>query len=252
MITFYSGNLVNQADIVPSSENALFPIGNLLKDARTKVFRSTNNATSIVFDFQESSEIDSVFLVDNWRSGFGITGATLHLNGTNTWGAPAVSQALTLNSSWGLGITDIAPLGSYQFAKLDLVSSLGYCELSKLFIGKKNTVGVRSINFGWQHKSRDLSVQKTNRYGQKFVDIIARQGELSFSFSYLDKTDIESIYSVYEECGISKPFFVQIGNSVMSNNPERYAGMYYFDTEPVVSNPSFGRYSVSMKIEEGK
>lgn len=251
-IAFYAGNLIDQATLTPSTENLLFPVKNVKNPMRTKVFRSNSNNDSIILDFIEDSEIDSIIIADNWKSGFGITNATLELNGTNTWGSPAYSQAINMNSKFGLGLTEFATLQSFRFGRLVLTSSLGYCELANIFVGKKITPGNRSLNFGWSVQDNDLSIVKENRYGQKFVDLVSRQKVFNISFSNLTKDEVDSLYAIHDEVGLSKPFFVTIGSASMANELERYAGMVYLKSMPLITNKSFNRFNLSMSMEEAK
>jgi hypothetical protein len=249
-IKFYSDNLVDQATITVTTENALFPKSNLLDPRRTKVYRSTTNSDEVVFDFQETSEIDSVFIVDNPKDGFGISSLAINLNATNTWGAPSYSDTVSFSDTFGLGFKEFTTQ-SYRFAQLELTSSLAYCELSNLFIGKKiDMLNDKSISYGWQYASKDNSRVTENRYGQRFSDVINRQKQLNISFSNLNKDQLDQIYALYDDKGITKPFFVRIGCSEMTNDLRRYSGMVYLTAVPQITNRFFNNYALSMSLEE--
>jgi hypothetical protein len=145
------------------------------------VFRSTSNSSSVIFDLQETSLIDSIIIVDEPRNGFGISTVTLQLNGTSDFSSPAFTQAITLNDTHGIGHAEFAEQ-SYRFARLVMTSTLGYCELSKVFIGQKiqfeNNMG---IDLGWTYQDDELSIVKKNRYSQRFVDVISRIKSMNFS-----------------------------------------------------------------------
>lgn len=250
MISFYSSNLIDQSVVTASTENELFPASNLIDPRRTKVFRTNSNSDSIVFDFGETSEVNSILLVDSPRDGFGVTSVTLEMNGTNTWGAPAFTTTVPLNAIHGLGFKEFA-LQSYRFARLVMTSTLGYCELSKVFIGKEITFANNmGIELGWTYQDKDLSTFRENRYGQKFIDVVSRQKQISFSIRSMDKTEIDQVLEIYDEKSTIKPFFVRIGNDEMINDPDRFAGMFYLNTVPQITNKSFGLYDISMNLEE--
>ena len=249
-LRFYVNNLVDQATITASNENALFPASNLQDQRRTKVFRSTTNSDSIVFDFQETSEINSVMVVDEPFNGFGFTTITLELNGTNTWGSPAFTQSITVSTEHGVGYAEFNTQ-SYRFARIVLNSTLGYCELSKIYIGKNTQIGTdRSVQYGWSYQDRDISRVTENRYGQKFSDIILRQRLINFSMNLLSKDEMDNIFEIYDYCGITKPLFIRIGCDEISNEKRRYAGMFYMNNVPTITNTSFNRYSLSFQLEE--
>lgn len=250
MIKFFSDNLVEQATITASNENSLFPVSNLTHPFRTKVFRSTTNSDSIVFDFLETSAIDSVILVDEPREGFGFTAVTLELNGTNTWGAPAYSTALTINSVHGIAKAEFTTK-NYRFARLVFTSTLGYCEVSKVFIGEaisfESGVG---IDLGWSYQDKDLSLVKENSYSQKFIDLKTRQKQISFALRTLNPTELDQVFEIYDTKGINKPLFMTLGNDEMINDEDRFAGMYFLNAVPAITNKSFGLYDLSMTLEE--
>jgi hypothetical protein len=250
-IKFYSGNLVDQATLSASTENALFPLENLQDPRRTKVFRSTTNSDTVVLDFQETSDVDSVFIVSNPIDGFGISTLAIDLNATNSWGAPAYSDTVTWSTVHGLGYNEFAATQSYRFARLSLTSTLGYCELSKLFIGKKiSLLNDRSINYGWSYVSKDNSRTQENRYGQRFSDVINRQRQFNISFSNINKDQLDQIFEIYDDKGLTKPFFVRIGCDEMISDKRRFSGMVYLNSIPQITNRFFNNYSLSMTLEE--
>lgn len=249
-IKFYSGNLVDQATITASNPNALFPASNLQDPRRTKVCRTTTNSDSIVFDFLETSEVDSIFLVDSPIDGFGVSTLTAQFNGTDSWGSPAASQALTFDTIHGVGVNEFTEV-EYRFMRLVMTSTLGYCEAPKIFAGKAITLlRDKSINYGWSYVSKDNSRVQENRYGQRFSDVVSRQRQFNISFSNLDKDQLDQIFEIYDDKGTTKPFFVRIGCDEMINDKDRFAGMVYLSSVPSITNRFFNNYSVSMTLEE--
>jgi len=244
----YYDNLLHQSTITTSSENLQFPISNIKDPRRTKVFRSTSNTAHIILDFNETSEVDSFVITDNKFTGFGVSTITLEFNGTNEWSDPAATEVVTFDPIFGLGIAEFETK-SYRFCRILLTSTLGYCEISKFFIGKKMSLG-RSINFGWTIKGNDLSAKQSNRYGQVFVDVIARQKVIGAALSLLDKDQLDKINAWLDLVSETKPFFIRIGCGNMVNNNKRFSGMVYLSDVPTISNPNFGRYNLSMNLIE--
>ena len=79
MIKFYSNNLLETSLFSATSENALFPVLNIMDYRRSKVYRSNSNSSSIVMDFGSMKEMDSIIIVDNPRSGFGFNLSLIHI-----------------------------------------------------------------------------------------------------------------------------------------------------------------------------
>lgn len=242
-------NLVNQSTLTASTENLLFPVSNIQDSRRSKVFRSTTNSDNVVFDMQETSLVDTIFIVADKRSGFGVSTVTVEFNATNTWGAPAYSIAVPFSTTHGIGFVELPAQISYRFARVVMTSTLGYCELSKIFIGSFLPL-TRSINFGWTIKDEELSQKSRNRYNQLFVDIISRQKTINFSMSYLDKEDLDLLYSLLDDRGETKPFYIILGCATMINDNRRFSGPVFLDDIPTITNPFFNKYSLSMTVRE--
>jgi hypothetical protein len=245
----YSDNLVDQSTLTASTENALYPVSNIKDSRRSKVYRSTTNSDEIVFDFGETSEVDTVFLIADKRNGFGFSTVTLEFNATDNWVSPAATESVTFSTEFGVGFKEFAAVHSYRFCRMVITSTLGYCEVSNIFLGKKNNI-VRSINFGWSYKDDELSTKKTNRYGQIFTDIISRQKTINCSLNYIDKDALDEFFKAYDYCGETKPLFIRLGCENMSNDFRRFSGMVYFQEVPTITNNSFNKYNVSLTLKE--
>lgn len=243
----FGQNLLDQATITASSENALFPLTNLRDNRRTKVFRSISNSSNIVLDFNETSDIDGVFLVAS-PSGFGINSATVEFNGTSDFSSPAYSTTVTLSNDNGIGFASFTKI-SYRFCRIVMTSTIGYCELSKVFIGCTLAL-TKGISFGWTSKDEDLSIRTKNRKGQLFSDVIGRQRSLSFGLKLLDKSDLDLIEDLLDYSGENKPIYLTIGDTTMSVDYLRNSGPFFVDDIPSVTNSYFNKYNLSFSVKE--
>ena len=59
---------------------------------------------------------------------------------------------------------------SYRNWRIVLTSTLGYCELAHIFIGKATTITTNGVSFGYSYKNNDLKKVSTTRYGQEYID----------------------------------------------------------------------------------
>jgi hypothetical protein len=247
--SIYSQNLVDQATLTASTVNAQFPVNNIKDYRRSKVYRSTTNADSVVFDFGETSEVNTVFLISDKRNGFGFSTVTLQFNGTDAWGAPAATESVTFSTEHGVGFKEFTATHSYRFCRMVMTSTLGYCEVSNIFLGKKQNI-VRSINFGWTYQDEQIVNKVSNRYGQLFTDIVSRQKKIDLSMNYLDKDNLDEFLVAYDYCGESKPCFIKLGCDEMINDYRRFSGMVFFETVPAITNDYFNKYSLSLTLRE--
>lgn len=257
MITLFSDNLVHQGTMTATTENASFPLSNIKDPRRTKVFRSTANTVDIIFDFIENSGIDSILLCDNYKNGFGFTSASYVFAMSSSFSTPLASGTIDFDANSGVTYKDLGSVVNARFMKLTLTSTLPYCELSKIFVGKKitlnggnSTAQNRSINFGWTYKNKDLSLIKDNRYGQRFGDKIARQRQFNTSFANLTKDHVAQLASISDVKGIVEPFWVHIGSPDMTATLNRYTGMVFLADIPQESNGNFNKFNMPFNLEE--
>jgi len=253
-IKFLSNNLVEGSVISASTENAQYPISNLLDTRRTKAYRSTSNSDNIVIDMGGAEDVDTFAIVDNWQNGFGVTAITLEANGTDSWGAPAFSTTVTLDTTFGIGIKQFTS-ESYRFWRVVLTSTLGYCEVANIFIGTATTITTNGVGYNWGYRNVDLSNVSTNEYGQEFTDDKGTRKELSnLQFQIMDKDEQDIIFSVYDANRTVKPFFIYfpLETDSLSNNDDRYNGMYKFSSEPTFTNINSGYYNTSLSLKENK
>lgn len=254
-LKFLSNNLIDSAVITPSTVNAQYPISNINVDHRTKTYRSTSNSDNIVIDFGTAESVDHFVIVDNWQNGFGVTSVTIEANGTDSWGSPAFTTTASLDTKFGVSIKKFSSSQSYRFWRIVLTSTLGYCEISKMFLGAATEIPTNGVSYNWSYKNRDLSKQSVNRFGQKFIDDIGTQKEITgLSFQIMDKDEMDKIFSVFDVNRTVKPFFIyfDLETASLSNNDDRYNGLYYFSTEPSFVNISSGYYNTSLDIIEAK
>jgi len=254
-IRFLSNNLINAATTVASTSNAQYPLTNINDTRRTKTYRSTSNSDNIVIDLGGAENIDSFGIVDNWQNGFGITAITIEANGTDSWGAPAFTTTATLDNTFGVSVKAFASAQSYRFWRIVLTSTLGYCEIANMYLGAATDIATNGVGYNWEYINNDLSNQRVNRYGQKFIDDIGTQKELNnLQFQVLDKDEVDSIHAVYDGNRTVKPFFIymDLETESLANNDDRFNGFYYFKNPPSFVNVSSGYYNTSLNLIEAK
>lgn len=244
----YDKNLVDQATLGASSSNALFPVSNVKDSRRSKVYRSNSNNDSVVFDFQETSEINSLFIVPDKRSGFGLSTVVVEFNAVDSWASPAHSVTLPFSTELGIGHVTFNMI-EYRFARVVMTSTLGYCELANIFIGKSIDLS-KGINFGWSLKDEELSNKQYNRYGQLFTDVILRQKKINCTLENLPKEDMDKMFSLLDRTGETNPIFIAIGNNEMISDYRRFSGMVYLNDVPTVVNSLFAKFSLTLSLKE--
>lgn len=244
----YDINLIDQSTITASTENAQFPVSNLKDTRTTKVFRSATNSDNIIFDFQETSEVNGIFIVPNKRDGFGVSTITIEFNHSSDFTSPPYSVSVPLSTQNNLGFVSFTSV-FYRFCRVVMTSTLSYCEISKIFIGKE-TVLSKSISFGWTFKDEELSLKTKNRYGQIFADIISRQKIFGFAFKMLNKDDVGLLNTMFDRIGETKPFYISIGDNTIMDDYRRFSGPVVLEDVPTITNTHFNKFNLSVSAKE--
>lgn len=254
MIKFLSNNLVETASLAASTANAQYPVANIQDDFRTKVWRSTSNSDNVVFDLGSIEDVDYLAIVDNWKSGFGIATVTVEANATDVWTSPAFTTTLTLDSTFGVSFKSITEQ-SYRYWRFVVTSTLGYCELSNVFIGKAVDISTNGVEYNWKYRNRDIKKVSTSRYGQEFIDDIGQRKELTnLSIKVMNTTELDQFFSVFDTVRTVKPVWISLEDSsnVISNDSDRFSGIYKFISEPSLTNFTSGFWNVTFSLREQK
>lgn len=254
MINFYVKNLIPTSNLTASSVNSQYPLSNINDQRRTRVYRSTSNSDNIVIDLGDRSDVDSFGIVDNWADGYGITDLALEGNNVNDWVSPPFSQSITLNEKFGVSFSEFTSV-EYRFFRLVMTSTLGYCEISNIFLGQKTSFTNIGPSVNWSYKQVDLVDKSRNRYNQEFFDDRGTQKQMNgLSFEIMDKDDVDNIYEVYDIARTVKPIFLRFenGSPTVVNDEQRYSGFFRMRNEPDVTATGAGFYSVTMNFTEVK
>lgn len=248
----YHNNLVPLANLIPSSENALFPAENIQDARRTKVFRSNTNSDHLYLDFGAAESIDAFLCVGHIINGLGVSTVSVELNNVATWTSGAIATiAVTLDSLNNIGFGSLVTPVNARYAKIIMTSTLGYCELSKVFIGRMNEIGTNDFNYPLAFSLDNKATIARNRYGQKFVDEIATQKTFKGDISAMTNTECEVIYDLVNNVSTTKPFFMRIEGAQVFSDPNRVAGYYYLKSEPTFTYSTGGFWSIGLDMEEG-
>lgn len=255
MIQFFSQNLIYNSTLTASTTNAQYPVANIQSDLRTKVWRSTSNSDNLVIDLGAAQDIDAICLSANWKNGFGVSAVTIEANATDSWGSPAYTTTITLNTDYNHAFKVLSAAQNYRFWRLVLTSTLGYCELSYIYIGKKTAFTTNGISYNWNFREDDLTTSQKTVYGQEYFDDFGTQKQLSnLSFQVLNTTELDQVFEIYDNCRTIKPFFVKIGDDTdtIISDEDRLSGLYKLTENPQITNISSGFYNTTMSLREQK
>jgi hypothetical protein len=254
---FFTHNLVKVAtpsatsDEIPTSPiNAQFPLSNLKDDRRTKVFRSVTNTVSVVFDLGVAQDVDSVLIVDSGLNPFGFISATAQFNSVDSWGS-ITEETIDIDFEFGFAKLFLPSVQNIRYVRINLVSTSGFCELSKIFIGTKVSVGDLCFSYPVVFTQNNNASIKRNRLGQKFVDEINSQKMIEGAFQTITKDELDELMSILDYASFTRPIWLTFpdGNIMVNNN--RINGYYYLDDDPKLQLIPGQYWNVSLKFTEG-
>jgi len=254
MIRFLANNFVDASVITSTSENAQYPISNIKDDRRTKTFRSLTNTDNLIFDLGMIETVDSFAMVSNWQNGFGVNSIVIEANGSMDFSSPAFSQVIDLDHKYGVAFSEFSEQ-SFRYWRIVATSTLGFCELSNIFIGKADKIITNGVGYNWNFINKDIKSVSTNRYGQEFIDYKTTRKELSnVTYSIMDKDEMDILENAYDNVTTVKPVFIYFPLEVngLVSNDDRYNGMYRFASELLVENVNSGYYNTTIALRECK
>lgn len=244
---FYIHNEIENAIAVVSSENAQFPLSNLNDPRRTKVFRSTENSTTLTMDFGYPVLVNTVMIVDDPMTGNKLSSCHVLIDNDPLFGS-AFEQDMIIDSINGISIVNFDTTIPVRYLRLEMNSAAGFCEIAKLFAGSNVDIGEVDFAFPFTYQGVDRSNVTKNRFGGKFVDEINTQKRIVGSMKVLDKDELDGMLSIVDYCGTTKPLWVQF-DSIM-NNPSRLSGYYHFANIPHETLDTSLYWSLPVELEE--
>jgi len=248
---FLYENLIKSATITPSTVSAQYPVANLVDDRRSKVYRSTANSDSIVIDLGSAKDLNAFAIVHNGTS-FGVNTVTLELNSSDSWASPAVSQVITLDTTHGVGYHIFGSTQTYRYARIVLTSTLGYCEVSKIFLGKYASIGELTFEYPIKYKQNNNSTVTKNRLGQRFIDLINTQKEISGSISTMTKEELAPLLTMLDYTSFTLPIWLIFPEGNITTDNDRINGYYYLKDDPTLNFVVGNYWNTELSFEEGK
>ena len=255
---FYFNHLVQdetEVTVASGGENPFYPVSNLKHPHALKTFRSSSSATAvIVYDFQTAVTFDSFLaLAESVTGNLDLTAVTIEANATDSWGAPAFTTTVTDFDYEEGKASKFFTAQTYRYVRLTLVGTSGYVEVGKLFLGPAVQLESNSLAIGLEFGDDDLSQVSVGRYGQRFVDVITDQGELSGEFQLLTKDEAETMRTMFNYCGKTRPVWLMVDPDEGTwNNKYVMTGYFYFTKRPKFRNEFYGLYSAPIDLIEGK
>ena len=249
-INFLSDNLVESAVISlnAGTENVQFPLVNILNEASAVKFRSLENNVVILFDLQQTREIDAVAVHGDTNGTLGMTSATYRTSLTTDFsGSPVYTINLSAEHLLGYDILD-TPV-NHRYVELTLSGTGVFVELSNIFIGKRieleqNNLSLDSFRYGY----RDNSTTSNNKYDQLFIDKRNSTKFVGGSLQFCTKSEHQILDEMFRRHQRSKSIWMIVDKDGAGMNEGEYKLTVYGYLQDVPVWEANGGYHYSANI----
>jgi hypothetical protein len=248
---FLVDNYVKEAVLTASSENAQYPLSNLLDDRRTKTFRSSSNSTTVTLDLSTPRAINCVAFVDSALEAFGFTACTVELNTVDVWTSPAVTATVTIDSEHGFAYKYWDASQTYRWVRLTFTGTAGYVEVSKLFVGESVDLGEMSFSYPLAFSYNTNANISKKRLGQRFIDEINTARELSGSIQTLTKEEFQPLLEMIRYASVTRPIWLIFPEGNVTEDNDQVNGYYYLKDDPKPSFVAGNYWNIGLSFEEG-
>lgn len=252
-INFLSENLTDNAtfSLTSGTENAQFPLTNLINNTTTKKFRTVGNTAVMVIDLLQVRTIDTFALVGDATGSLGVTTVSIKTSVTNDFSLSTLIP-ISLSSEHNIGYDFITSV-SHRYVEVTITGTGSYIELSKLFVGERinlSNISFSLDSFGYGHN--DLSNVENNDYGQRFIDKRNKVKLLNGSLDFASLTETETLDDMFLQHGISEPLWVILDpdSEAMNDGQFRLSLYAYMDKMPKWTAQGGKHYSAAMKLSE--
>ena len=206
----------SSVDLIASTADSEFPVTNLKRFQRAKVWRTTSvSAQSVVIDLMTAESIDTFVMVfDPLNSPTFSTGTIVRLqaSATNVWTSPVFNQLASLDEANGIISLFLTTSQEYRYWRIyidDPTSTLTYFEVSKIFLGLTTAIS-QSPSIGFMVKETDQSKIIGNEYGHEYADNYPGRRQMGFDYKAITDADRALFSEIYKRLGRTKPLLVAL------------------------------------------
>lgn len=237
--------------VLAGNENVQFPVGNVQNDSPSVKFRSLSNTVSIQIDLLQQRTIDFFGVFGDPANAFGITAATVKTSITTDFSASPVNT-LNVYPEQDMAYVRFTPV-SARYLLLEITGTGSYAEIGTVFAGtqiefEQQNLAIESFNYAYQ----DLSVVRTNRYNQRFIDALPRVKSIGGELQFLNKTEQEIVDSILADVGVKLPLFMLVDKDGegMIGGKSKLAIYGYLTSQASFSAQGGQHYSTSITVDQ--
>jgi hypothetical protein len=213
-----------------------------------------------IFDFGFRTQVGFVALIADCGTPFTVSrNATVTIYGSNInqFSTPAYTQVLTVTEKGIFGFLDnIDPMG-YRYYKVSIIDKYNYLGpegllIGNLFLGPYTTISNRNVANGIQIQLVDPSEITRSESGVLYSDIKIKYFKCdNMSIGLLDRTDKDTLMSLWENLGKTKPFYISLDPTLaITDNLYDLTKYVVFQDTPTFTHVIRDIFSMSLSVME--
>lgn len=257
--------LKDSAQLSANSENAMFPVGNLVKLNTFNEYRSLDDVTesTINIDLRYAARVDSLFLCGNNVTGeLNLTRIVIKGHATDfehAWEEPLFEKSVDLdvsqlkNNFLFVNLSELDEHQAYRYWRLEVSNPAGkYVGFSNLFIGCSKLISTLQADNGIKYEPKSLTKVEYGRYGQPFIDIIHTIKNFALSFSVLATEEYRDLNEMIEYVDVHRPIWLVMDETSqdLATDMELFAGYFLLDDVPKQQNTFHSLYDTTLDLRE--
>ena len=252
-IKFLYENFVDQShlSLTAGSENAQFPLNNILNDSTVIKFRSQNNTCTVLIDMQQTRTINIVAIANDAIDQIGITSVIVKTSLTTDF-TSSTARSLIINPEQGIGFVEFTDEAK-RYVQIQIIGNGTYCELGKVFVGQslqlsQQSISVDSFKYGYQERSNS----QINDYGQKFINKRNKQKNIGGNLKYCNQVEQLALDDMFIYVGTSLPLWMILDpdSNAITEGASKLTIYGYLESMPDWSADGGQHYSTSIKINQ--
>ena len=202
-----------------------------------------------------TNPIDSFAVIFDKEEGYKYTEAAalyIQANDTADFSAPAVSESLSLDTTWDVITHFFSSYQNYRYWRLKIVdpsNPLLYVEIPKLFLAKATQLS-QMPNLDFVDEISDTSRLVSNPYGNTYVDSLPTRRRISLDYSYLTSSDMETLQTIHRRNGQRIPIAIAIDATAAVFDKDRFFIYGRLQGELKASNPFYSYFNSSISVLE--
>lgn len=208
-------NLCDSATLTPSQENPLYPVENVQEAHSQKVWKGLDATENIVIDLGSAQAVSCIGIAGhNFTSGATIT---LEGNSSDSWGAPAFSETVTVYDT----VLHFFTESTYRYWRLVVADTGVVVTIGRVFLGVY--LQMPGAGPAIQLPTTTESLQSVSPFGAVYGDAGRQYRSATVNFPNITQTQRSAIKTMFETVDRYTPVFVAVWPNDYDVEPPIYA-----------------------------